>query len=325
MKKKTKIVVLSVFIVLLGVAIYPLPDNPPVKYVERYTGETKTEKVEGEKWLVWLYNNPVGELSLQTLVKRKFVSDIYGRMMDAPRSAKKVPAFVKKYDIDLRITQKQHFDSFNDFFVRKLKPDAREINPDPEVVVSPDDGKILVFEDIGNQDFFVKGHRFNIYSFLSDSSLAEKYLDGSLMIIRLAPPDYHRFHFPVNGSISALTKVRGDYFSVSPIALRKIMEVFCLNKREYVEISTRNFGEVIMAEVGATMVGTIIQTYNDSVAVKGEEKGYFKFGGSTVILIFENGKIRIDEDLVINSRKKLETTVILGERIAVAKMVLDSI
>lgn len=325
MKKNHRIIIISIFVVLFGLAIYPLPENSPIKYIDRETGELKTEKVEGEKWLVWLYNNPVGELSLYGLVKRKFVSDIYGRMMDAPRSARKVTPFIEKYNIDIGIARKQEFDSFNDFFVRKLKPDARKINPGPDVVVSPDDGKILVFNNIGNQDFMVKGYRFNIYSFLNDSSLAEKYLDGSLMIIRLAPPDYHRFHFPVNGSISALTKIKGDYFSVSPIALRRIVEVVCLNKREYVEISTRNFGELIMAEVGATMVGSIIQTYKGNVAVKGKEKGYFKFGGSTVILIFENGKIIIDKDLVVNSGKKLETTVKLGEQIAVSKVVADSI
>ncbi len=325
MKKKARNITISLFIVLFGLAIYPLPQNPPVNYIERETGELKTEKVEGEKWLIWLYNNPIGELSLHSLVKRKFVSGIYGRMMDAPHSAGKIDSFIKKYNIDLEIAQKQQFDSFNDFFTRKLKPDARKINMDENVVISPDDGKILVLENIGNQDFLVKGHRFDIFSFLNDSSLAKKYLDGSLLIIRLAPPDYHRFHFPVNGSISSLTKVKGDYFSVSPIALRKITEVFLLNKREYVEISTKNFGKVIMAEVGATMVGSIIQTYDGNVAVKGEEKGYFKFGGSTVILIFENGKIRIDEDLVLNSKKKLETTVKLGERIAHRIMITDSI
>ncbi|MEA3444832.1 MAG: phosphatidylserine decarboxylase, partial [Bacteroidota bacterium] len=124
--------------------------------------------------------------------------------------------------------------------------------------------------------------------------------------------------FPLTGKVSSLTKIEGGYFSVNPIALREIVEVFCLNKREYVSVSTRKFGEVIMAEVGATMVGSIIQTYKGDIAEKGKEKGYFKFGGSTLVLLFEKGKIKIDDDLLKNTRNNLETEVRMGERIAIA-------
>ncbi len=305
-----------VIVAIVTVAFWPLPDVLPVKYIDRSTGEIKTEKIEGEAWMKWLYYNPVGELSLYALVKRKFVSEIYGNMMDKPSSSEKVPEFVKKYDIDLTVAEKQEFDSFNDFFTRKLKSDARSVAQDSDVVVSPADGKILVFDDISETDFFVKGYRFNVYDFLNDSSLSEKYRTGTLMIIRLAPPDYHRFHFPVNGTVSANVKIAGDYFSVSPIALRNMAEIFCMNKREYVTIATHEFGDVIMAEVGAAMVGSIIQTYQAVDAKKGTEKGFFKFGGSTVILLFEKNKIIIDKDLLKNSAKNLETTVKMGERIA---------
>ena len=299
------------------VALWPMPDIAPVQYIERPTGAIKTEKIEGEGWMKWLYYNPVGEMSLNALVKRKFVSEVYGNIMDKPKSVKRVVSFVQKYDIDISIVEKQKFDSFNDFFTRKLKPDARIVAQDSDVVVSPADGKILVFNDISETDFFVKGHRFNVYEFLNDNSLAEKYQTGILMIIRLAPPDYHRFHFPVNGIVSHPVKITGDYFSVSPLALRKIADVFCMNKREYVTISTHEFGDVVMAEVGATMVGSITQTYLDDKAEKGAEKGYFKFGGSTVILLFEKDKIIVDKDLFKNSTNNIETTVKMGERIAV--------
>ena len=325
MRRKKRILAVSIIVILIGLAFYPLPQTQPIKYVERTSGEIKTEKVEGEKWLIWLYNNPLGELSLNTLVKRKFVSAFYGRMMDVPRSSKKITPFVEKYNIDLDEVQKQEFNSFNSFFVRELKPAARDIDTVDVVVVSPDDGKILAYEELSNQDFLVKGNRFDIYTFLNDSSLAKNYEHGSLLIIRIAPPDYHRFHFPVSGSISELTKIPGDYYSVSPFALRRIIEILCLNKREYVKISTSNFGEVIMAEVGATMVGSIIQTYNGDVAVKGKEKGYFKFGGSTVVLLFEKGEIDIDDDLLLNTMKHLETEIKLGEQIAVRKLEQDSI
>ena len=325
MRQKKRIIAVSIIVILLGLAIYPLPQTQAIKYVDRASGEIKIEKVEGEKWLIWLYNNPLGELSLHVLVKRKFVSSLYGRMMDAPRSSEKITPFAEKYNINLNDAKKQEFNSFNDFFIRELKPSARVIDTGQYVVVSPDDGKILAYEELSKQDFLVKGHRFNVFTFLNDSSLAKGYEHGSLLIIRLAPPDYHRFHFPVSGRISALTKISGDYYSVSPFALRKVVEVMCLNKREYVKISTRNFGEVIMAEVGATMVGSIIQTYKGDVALKGDEKGYFKFGGSTIVLLFEKGEIDIDDDLLMNTLKHLETEIKLGEQIAVRKLELDSI
>lgn len=320
MKIKKKTIVFSIIIILAGIAFYPSPENLPIKYADRQTGEIKIEKVAGEKWLVWLYTNPVGELSLHSLVKRKFVSSYYGELMDSPKSVDKIEPFVKEYDIDLSIAQKQEFSSFNDFFIRKLKKDARAINRDSNVVVSPADGKIMAYADISDQDFIVKGYKFDVKEFLNDTALAEKYLDGSLLIVRVCPVDYHRFHFPVNGKVSSAIDIDGNYYSVNPIAVKEIIEIFCLNKREYVTISTREFGDVIMAEVGATMVGSIIQTYRGNIAEKGEEKGYFKFGGSSVLLLFEKGKVRIDDDLLLNTENNLETEIKMGEKIAKSNM-----
>lgn len=317
MKSKKRIIIFSIILIVLILAFFPFSKNTPIKYVERASGEIKIEKVLGEKWLVWLYNNPVGKFSLNTLVKRKFISSFYGDMMDSPKSLKKIEPFVKTYNIDLNEAEKQNFVSFNDFFIRKLKSDARKINIDSNVVVSPGDGKILAYSNLSNQDFIVKGYKFRLEDFLQNKSLARKYLNGSIVILRLCPTDYHRFHFPVSGNISQLTKINGDYYSVSPIAVKKKIEIFCQNKREYLTINTQNFGDVIMSEVGATMVGSIIQTYESSDVLKGEEKGYFKFGGSSVVLIFEKNKIRIDEDLLINTQNSLETEIKMGERIGV--------
>ncbi len=317
MKINKKTIFFSAIIILVALAFFPSPDNLPIKYVERKTGKIKTEKVAGEKWLVWLYNNPVGELSLHALVKRKFISSYYGDMMDSPKSIDKIEPFAKEYNIDLRIAQKQEFNSFNDFFIRKLKKNTRLVNMDSNVVVSPADGKILAYTDISGQDFILKGYKFDVSGFLNNKTLASKFKNGSLIIIRLCPTDYHRFHFPVSGKVSLLTKITGDYYSVNPIALREIIEVFCLNKREYVTVTTHEFGDVVIAEVGATMVGGIIQTYKEDIAIKGEEKGYFKFGGSTVVLLFEKGKIEIDDDLLKNTENNLETEIMMGERIAI--------
>ena len=304
--------------VIAILAVYPLPPQAPIQYYDRQSGVLKTEKVAGEKWLVWLYNNPVGEATLWALAKRKAVSSVYGDRMDRPSSTKKIQPFVEEFDIDMSTAQKQEFNSFNDFFTRKLKNNARPVDTSSTVSVSPADGKILAYANISSSDFIIKGTRFDVFSFLNNARLAQNYHDGTLVIIRLAPCDYHRFHFPVSGNISPVTRIDGDYYSVNPLALRKMTEIFCQNKREFTIISNPLFGDVVMAEVGATMVGSIVQTYTGNFIKKGEEKGYFKFGGSTVVLLFEKNKIRIDEDLLINTLKGYETGIKKGERIGVS-------
>ena len=299
-------------------AFYPLPPQAPIQYYERESGLLKTEKVAEEKWLVWLYNNPVGEATLWALAKRKVVSSIYGNRMDHPSSTKKIYPFVEEFDIDLSTAQKQEFISFNDFFTRKLKNNARPVDTNSTVTVSPADGKILAYTGIRNSDFIIKGHRFDIFSFLNNAGLAQNYLDGTLVIIRLAPFDYHRFHFPISGRVSSITRIDGDYYSVNPLALRKMTEIFCLNKREFTIISNPLFGDVVMTEVGATMVGSIVQTFTGNYVKKGAEKGFFKFGGSTVVLLFEKNKILIDDDLLTNTLKGYETVIREGERIGVS-------
>ncbi len=317
--KKRWGIILLLLALIISLAFYPLPPQAPIQYYERESGQLKTEKVVGEKWLVWLYYNPIGEATLWALAKRKLVSAIYGNMMDRTSSAKKIHPFIEDFDIDMSVAQKQEFNTFNDFFTRKLKGDARPVDTSSTIVVSPADGKILAYADISNTDFIIKGYRFDVSSFLDNPDLAQKYHDGTLLIIRLAPVDYHRFHFPVSGNVSSNKKIDGDYYSVNPFALRKKAEIFCLNKREYAILSNPLFGDVVMAEVGATMVGSIEQTFKGSSVNKGEEKGYFKFGGSTVVLLFEKSKIYIDKDLLIHTAKGYETTVKMGERIGEEK------
>ena len=317
-KKWTIIWFISALIFVLSV--FPVPAQKPIKYIDRETGLVEIENVYGEKWLDWLYHNPVGEATLWTIAKRKIVTSLYGNQMEKSTSADKIMPFVKEYDVDLSIAQKQNFTSFNDFFVRKLKPEARPIVPDSLAVASPADGKILAYENIKNSDFYIKGFQFNVESFLDNPTLAGKYKDGSMIVFRLAPPDYHRYHFPVSGiTASSNIKIKGDYYSVNPLALRKKAEIFWLNKREYGVIKSPAFGNVAMVEVGATMVGSMIQTYTNISMKKGEEKGYFKFGGSTVVLLFENNKINIDADLLTNTANGLETTIKMGDQIAVKK------
>ena len=207
------------------------------------------------------------------------------------------------------------YSSFNDFFYRKLKADARPIGED---FVSPGDGKLLAFNKVDDlEHFFVKGNQFSLSTFLQNDELAQKYEEASLLILRLAPNDYHRYHFPYAGTPSAMTQIKGSYFSVSPYALaNNFVRVFCENKREYCMLSTEDKGEVLIAPVGATMVGSIIETFTPNKAIeKGAEMGYFAFGGSTLVLLLEKEKVKIDEDLLLNTQKGMETFVKMGEKI----------
>lgn len=135
--------------------------------------------------------------------------------------------------------------------------------------------------------------------------------------MRLAPADYHRFHFPTAGKISETKKIKGYYYSVSTHAIKRNFRIFCENKREYAILSTKQFGNIAMIDVGATMVGSIVQTYKENSFVeKGDEKGYFLFGGSTCILVFEKDKIQVDEDIIENTKNGIETRIYMGEKIA---------
>ena len=323
---KAKVLFKTLLIALIAViviALFPVSNSDvAIKYINRQTGELSTEKVYGEAWLAWLYNNPIGRATTATIVRRKFLSDWYGAQMDKPDSKEKISDFVTNYNIDLSICEKQNFISFNDFFYRKLKPNARPIDTNANVVVSPADGKVFAFSNIDKQDFIVKGYKFNVEEFFQNASLAERYKGGSLMIIRLCPTDYHRYHFPISGRVISDSLINGDYYSVSPIALRKKIEIISLNKRSYCEImpNTTDGGikaNIIMSEVAATMVGSMVNTYKGKDIIKGEERGYFKFGGSTIVLFFEKDAIAIDKDLLENTSKGLETEVKMGERIAI--------
>ena len=248
-----------------------------IKYIERKTGEIKEEKVMGEGALKFLYYNPFGSLLLNTVVKRKFLSEIYGKKMNKPESKMKIAGFIKEMNIDMNDYARDinEYKSFNDFFYRELKTGARTIDRTESVLVSPADGKILAYENLKEKDkFFVKGSEFTLEEFFSDKELAKKYEDGTFVIVRLAPADYHRFHFPAAGKISETKKIKGYYYSVSTHAIKRNFRIFCENKREYAILSTKKFGDIAMIDVGATMVGSIVQTYKENSFVeKGDEKG----------------------------------------------------
>lgn len=291
-----------------------------IKYIERKTGEVKIEKVMGEGALKFLYYNPLGSLFLNAIIKRKFLSSYYGKKMNSLASKKKIANFVKEMGIDMSDYARDidEYVSFNDFFYRELKQGARKIADEETVLASPADGKILAYRDLKEKDkFFIKGSDFTLEEFFMDRELAKKYEGGTFVIVRLAPADYHRFHFPAAGKIGETKKIEGYYYSVSTHAIKKNFRIFCENKREFSILSTERFGDIAMVDVGATMVGSIVQTYvPNSHVKKGDEKGYFLFGGSTCIMVFEKDKVEIDEDIIRNTQNRIETRIYMGEKFA---------
>jgi len=212
-----------------------------IQFYNRYTKTMETEQVYGENFLQWAYGNPFGKIALHSFVKRPFFSKWYGHRMN-------------------------QYHTFNDFFYRKLRPEARPIANSP--VVFPADGRHLGFPNIDEIDgFFVKGQSFDLDALIADASLSEQFKGGTLILSRL----YTRL-------------INGPLFSVSPIALARNLSYLWENKRTITRIETVDMGTVLMMEIGATCVGSIFQTYKSNTSTKiGTEKGYFAFGGSSTI------------------------------------------
>lgn len=289
-----------------------------IRYFNRHSGKEETEQVYGESFLRWVYGNPLGKLSLHSLVKRHAFSKWYGERMSKPGSVSRIRAFIDQYGLDADdfLEQPSSFESFNEFFYRKLKPEARPIDSAP--IVFPADGRHLGFPDISAiSSFFVKGQTFDLPALLGDADLAAKYAKGALVLSRLCPVDYHRFHFPAAGTPSETKTIPGPLFSVSPIALAKKLSYLWTNKRTLTELETEDFGTILILEIGATCVGAIHQTYTPGVPVKkGAEKGYFAFGGSSTITIFEPGKAQLANDLLESSATQTELYARVGSTMA---------
>jgi phosphatidylserine decarboxylase len=294
----------------------------PVRYYNRHTKTTETELVYGEDWLRWTYETSLGRLALNLLVKRAILSRYYGWRMSMRSSANRILPFIVDYDLNVDEFAKKPltFKTFNEFFYRALKPGARPIVEGERVAALPADGRHLAFQNLdATAGFYAKGQRFDLRAFLGDEALAAKFAGGSMLISRLCPVDYHRFHFPVAGMPTEPRLLNGWLYSVSPIALRRNLAYLWENKRMVTLVDSPVFGEMAVCEIGATMVGSIFQTFLPGRAVaKGEEKGLFKFGGSCVVTLFQPGRIRLDADLVEQTAAGLETYARMGERLGEA-------
>lgn len=287
--------------------------NRPIEYIERTTGRKVVESVMGDGALRFAYETLLGRTLWPVLFGSRVLSACLGRRYDSPKSRKGIMALAAIPGCRPDEAEKPLSDyaSFNAFFTRRLKPGARPVG---EGLVSPADGRLMLYLGAdADRPFPLKGAERTLRSVFDGRAPSGRY---DIAVVRLAPVDYHRFHFPVDcRTADAVRIVPGKYHSVNPIALLRHPDVYADNERQILKCRAA-FGDFWMVDVGAFGVGTIVQTFSGTEHVKGEEKGYFKFGGSTVILVLPAGTVAFDEDLVRNSANGLETQVRCSERIA---------
>jgi phosphatidylserine decarboxylase len=286
-----------------------------IHIVERKSEEVREEVVYGDALLQLVYKETVFSKCLCTFIaKLPVASYLFGLWQKTPFSKRQINPFVKKFLVDLGEAERTDYANFNDFFVRKLKPDVRPISKDS--VVAPADGRYLVFDNISlHQEIFVKGKKLSLAKLLGeDEKSASRYVGGSLLMARLAPPDYHRFHFPVDCIPGKPRQIGGYLFSVNPVALKKNISYLSENKRVVIDLKTKDHGLVSFIAVGATSVGTINFTYEAfKEYARGDEMGYFAFGASMCIALFEPGKLTFASDLKKNTEAQIETLCEMGQ------------
>lgn len=290
-----------------------------IEVYNRQTKKLEIEKVAGNNYIKWIYESPIGKNLLELFVKKQLFSKLYGLYCDSKFSRKKISNFIDNFDIDMNIANNtvDDFKNFNDFFIRTLKENSRPIDLNKTSLISPGDGRLFAYENISIDKLIqVKNIHYSLSELIGDNSLAKDFEGGTCLVLRLCPTDYHRFHFIDNGIPLENNIIKGNYYSVNPVALERIPKLYCQNKREWSIFKSDNFGDIIHIEVGATCVGTIIQSYKPLSKVnKGDEKGYFKFGGSTTILLFKKNIVKIDSDIIEQTKLGYECKVLMGEKI----------
>lgn len=278
------------------------------KIIDRQTNKIYYE--ESLKSAEYLYKNKLGNLILMFATKR-YISFLVGRILDAKISKILIPSFIKQNNIDMTIYEKTTYMSFNEFFSRKILVNQRPISNKKNLLISPADAKLLVYNISNTDRFTIKNKDYTLKTLFRDESLASEYKNGLCLVFRLTVDDYHRYCYIDQGSLLSTKKIGGKFHTVAPISFQKY-RVFEENAREYMVLDTTNFGKIIQMEVGAMMVGKIVN-HSLEVFERGEEKGYFLFGGSTILLFFKENVIKVDDDILKNSLKNIETRVHLGE------------
>ena len=272
---------------------------------------------EGGKSLKFLYEKRFGGVLLGILV-RKPVSDFVGWFMQRRISALWIKKFLKNSNIDMSQYENRKFKSFNDFFTRKIRPECLPIDTEPTHFISPCDCKLTVFPIREDSSFTIKGVKYTPEQLLRNKELAKGYAGGTLLVFRLTVDDYHRYCYPDSGIKEENVHINGIYHTVNPIAFKK-HAVFRENTREYTVLHSDNFGDIVIMEVGATLVGRISNLHGAQRINRGEEKGHFDFGGSTIVILVKPGVLLVDNDIIRNNDAGCETVIRYGERVGTKK------
>lgn len=260
-----------------------------------------------------LYRNKVGRC-LASLIARPGISRAAGCFMDSRLSRMLIKPFIRKNAIDMSEAAPKAYASFNDFFTRRLVDGARPFDTRENVLPSPCDGLLSVYEATENGIFTVKNTPYTMKTLLNDDALAQSFEGGWLFVFRLTPSHYHRYAFPDGGRILRTGRIRGVFHTVRPAAVENL-PVFKTNTREYAVIETENFGKMVYMEVGATMVGRISNDVTQGAFIRGQEKGRFEFGGSTIILITERGKCSPLVEVIKDTQMGCERPVLMGRAV----------
>lgn len=269
-----------------------------------------------DRVLKYLYGSMPGRVLIKQLAK-PWVSKLAQILLSSGFSRIFIPFFIKWKKIDMKDYENKKYTSFNDFFIRKIIRSRRIIDQSPNHLISPCDGKLSVYPIGRDTRFMVKNTSYTLRSLLRNRNLADHYEDGTLLVFRLSVDDYHRYCYIDSGMKSKNFRIKGVFHTVNPIA-HETVPVFKENTREYTILSSRNFGRLLVMEVGALLVGKIVNYHEKAYVMRGEEKGRFEFGGSTIIVCIEKGRVIIDNDIMENSMKGIETKVKMGEKIGAA-------
>ncbi|MBE7067552.1 MAG: phosphatidylserine decarboxylase [Ruminococcaceae bacterium] len=273
--------------------------------IEQTTGQ--------DRFLHNLYTRKAGRIVIKVMT-RPFLSKIAGFYLSRSISKIHIKRFVKKQKINMDDYMPQKYTSYNDFFTRPIKPERRPVDMNTNVLISPADGKVTVYKIGENTPFEIKNSRYTVESILRDKELAAKYTGGWCVVVRLSVDNYHRYCYIDDGIVVGNRYIKGILHTVNPIATA-IADVYKENSREYTVIQTKNFGTVTQIEVGATMVGRIVNYPVTGPVTKGQEKGKFEFGGSTVVLLLQQDAAAISDDIIQNTLEGHETLVKMGENI----------
>lgn len=287
------------------------------KKVVYYANDRLVRQKQPGGILFWLIYRSWLSFVFRPLLTNGFANRVAGWWAHTRLSAWRIRGFIRRHKIDTTefADAVESYRCFNDFFIRRLRKNARPIDKSAHSLVSPADGTLFVVSPLQEHNtFYVKQHLFNLTSFVGSAQLAAPYHGGTLCLVRMAPHDYHRFHLPVAGTLTQYHTIGGKYESVNPNAYRRCLPLIS-NQRTVCEVTTPDNKRLLMVAVGALSVGSIVMTYNKNTnfLIKGSEVGYFDFGGSTIALIMPPNTAVIDQELITRSKQGHETAIRVGE------------